>query len=148
MNQFGSFFFYNLTIVRTLSHLWIDFNSDRNKNPEVCCHTEARLGARMAHSLTQHKTRQLKPSHGQGNWHGPAVELSNSASIAQSKQWRVNWQQERGIGYANDPGLRQKGVNGAPRCWREQKVNYTNKSVVLWTCPSFHMALLSLVNLL
>ncbi|CAG03745.1 unnamed protein product [Tetraodon nigroviridis] len=29
---------------------------------------------------------------------------------------RGNWQRKRGIGYANGPGLRQKGVNGAPQC--------------------------------
>lgn len=53
-----------------------------------CRQIEAHLGVRIAHSLTQHKPRQLKPGHGQGNRHGPAVEPSNSASIAQSKQWK------------------------------------------------------------
>lgn len=53
----------------------------------------------------------------------------------QSKQGEVAGERQgEAAGYANEVGLRQKGVSGvARRQRRERKVNYTNESVELWS---------------
>lgn len=108
------------------------------------------------------KPRQLKRSHGPGinmaqQWRSPTCPPTPPPPHPPTNPWsrRVNrLKGERlraeAAGYANEPGLRQEGVNGVAPLWREQKVNYINKSLELWTnsflLSAFHFSRLSVTR--
>lgn len=82
--------------------------------------------------------RQLKCGHGAVRpWPNPAwprAAQSKHGEVAGRDSGRPQTEREA-AGYANEVGLRQKGVSGV--AWRqrlEQKVNYTNESVEIQIC--------------
>lgn len=59
---------------------------ERERSLEVVCKMRPTQECGSHTAWPSIKPRQLKPSHGQGNQHGTAVEQSNMAPVAQSKQ--------------------------------------------------------------